>query len=303
LQDFKVKDVVITEDSFDTLAKAITLKPSIYIKRLPRMADFSIWGEAIARALGSKENEFLKAYYNNIGFQNNEVIESNPLAFAIKKLVKQHQSSPETIIIFEGTPLELLDKLNQIAEVEKINNNDRLWPKDRKWVVKRINIIKTNLQKGLGIKISVDRNTKSNTSIIKIEKNNSGKHKLSPENESLFPYFDSLSPVSNELSPEENQGLSTKSYNSGDIGHAGDKSDYIMYNKNDVSNNSSMGINNTCINCPIPSDPRIAHTHPFYYCIEHPKFINIHLETIEHHLIFSKDHKIENERYKENQNM
>ena len=66
------------------------------------MADFAIWGEAIARALGYKENEFLKAYYNNIGFQNNEVIESNPLAFAIKKLVEeQQQCIQQTIIIFK----------------------------------------------------------------------------------------------------------------------------------------------------------------------------------------------------------
>ncbi len=46
--------------------------------------------------------------------------------------------------------------------------------------------------------MSIDRNTKNNTSIVKMEKNNfrnSGEHKLSPENESLFPYFHGLSPV------------------------------------------------------------------------------------------------------------
>ena len=137
----------------------------------------------------------------------------------------------QTIIIFEGTPSELLEKLNQIASDEKINTSDRAWPKDRKWVVKRINTVKTNLQKGLGIKISIDRNTKNNTSIIKIEKNNSGnsgEHKLSPENESLSPYFDGLSPVSNKLSPEENDDLSKKSNISGDTGHTGDKLDYIV---------------------------------------------------------------------------
>jgi hypothetical protein len=65
---------------------------------------------------------------------------------------------------------------------------------------------KNKFTKGLGIKISVDRNTKSNTSIIKIEKSifgNSGEHKLSPENESL-------SPVLNELSPDNIQDLNTK---------------------------------------------------------------------------------------------
>ncbi len=70
----------------------------------------------------------------------------------------------------------------------------------------RIYTIKTNLQKGLGVKISVDRDTKNNTSIIKIEKNNSGnssEHKISPENERLSPYLNALSPVPDKLSPED----------------------------------------------------------------------------------------------------
>ena len=43
------------------------------------MADCAIWGEAIARAMGYKENEFIQAYYNNIKFQNAEVVDSSPL--------------------------------------------------------------------------------------------------------------------------------------------------------------------------------------------------------------------------------
>lgn len=187
LREFNVLRPKLLTFIFDALAKANKIKSTINIKKLPRMADFSIWGEAIARALGYKEYEFLNAYYNNIGFQNNEVIESNPLAFAIKKLVEQQQ--PSTSLMFEGAPIDLLEKLNQIASEERIDISQREWPKDRKWIVKRINIIKTNLQKGLGIKISIDRNTKNNTSIIKMDKNvsgNSGEHKLSPEeNEDL----------------------------------------------------------------------------------------------------------------------
>jgi hypothetical protein len=56
-------------------------------------------------------------YYNIIGFQNNEVIESYPLAFAIKKIVGE----PSINIIFEGTSLELLADLNKIAYKVDIN--------------------------------------------------------------------------------------------------------------------------------------------------------------------------------------
>jgi hypothetical protein len=65
-----------------------------------------------------------------------------------------------------------------------------------------------------------------------------------------------------------------------------------MEGKDESSNNSS--INNTYVNCPIPSESRIGHNHPFYHCKEHPEYHNIHLKVIENHLILSKDHKKEN---------
>ena len=92
---------------------------------------------------------------------------------------------------------------------------------------------------------------------------------------------------------EENKDLSTDLLNSGDnLSETGDKSGYISEDKNKVSiNYSDNHISNKCINCSIPSDTRIIHNHPFYYCKEHPKFQNIHLEVIESNLILAKDHK------------
>ena len=63
----------------DTLVKALQIRPNLDLQRLPRMADFAIWGEAIARALGYKEFEFLNAYNSNIGAQNVEAIEASLL--------------------------------------------------------------------------------------------------------------------------------------------------------------------------------------------------------------------------------
>jgi hypothetical protein len=50
------------------------------------MADFALWGEAISQAMGYKPLVFLNAYYENIGRQNIEAIEANPLGQAIAKL-------------------------------------------------------------------------------------------------------------------------------------------------------------------------------------------------------------------------
>ena len=127
---------------------------------------------------------------------------------------------------------------------------------------------------------------------MKFISGNSGEHKISPDNENLSPYFDSLSPVLIKLSPEENRNLSTKTNNSGDTGHTGDKLNHIMEGKNDVGNNSNSSIiTDQCINCPITSGHRIGHSHPFYYCKEHPKFQNINYEEIKRHIQYSKVHQ------------
>ena len=88
MEDFHRLRPKILKQIFDILAKAITMKNGIKLKRKPRMADFVIWGEPISIAMGHKENEFFDAYYNNIKLQNSEVIDSNPVAFAIKKFVE-----------------------------------------------------------------------------------------------------------------------------------------------------------------------------------------------------------------------
>jgi hypothetical protein len=40
-------------------------------------------------------------------------------------------------------------------------------------------------------------------------------------------------------------------------------------------------------------DNLIRYREPLYYCKEHPKFQNINLELIEHHLLYHTDHKRE----------
>ena len=46
----------------DAVAKGMEALPSIALKRVPRMADFAHWGEAVGRGLGWPENAFLKSY-------------------------------------------------------------------------------------------------------------------------------------------------------------------------------------------------------------------------------------------------
>ncbi len=292
LEEFNKLKPKILKQIFDILAKAITIKKDINVRILPRMADSAIWGEAISIAMGYKENEFLNAYHNNIKLQNAEVIDSNPVAFAIKKFVehkiftKNDDAFNSNNLIFYGTPAELLEELNKTAAENKISIYSREWPKDQKWLVRKINLIKSNLQQDLDIVINIDRNSK-NTSTVKIEKNVSvvsDEHKMSPETDSLSPYLEEMSPENCGLSPEENSNLSINPDTSGDNGYTGDISDILK-----VEEDKPVVVKET--ECS-DFDQTIGFREPLYYCKQHPNVQNIHLEEIEHHIQYSKDHHV-----------
>ena len=86
------------------------------------MADFAIWSEAIARAMGYNDLEFLNAYYENIGKQNVEAIQNHPLGQVIVRYIAEHQ-------ICEGSASEILDILETYALQNNIKTDHRLWPK------------------------------------------------------------------------------------------------------------------------------------------------------------------------------
>ena len=149
----------------DILASAVEIKPTLKLRDLPRMADFAIWSEAIARAMGYNDLEFLNAYYENIGKQNVEAIQNHPLGQVIVRYIAEHQ-------ICEGSASEILDILETYALQNNIKTDHRLWPKAANSFTRRLNQISSNLLEGPGIDVQVARITdikgKANTSSIKI---------------------------------------------------------------------------------------------------------------------------------------
>jgi hypothetical protein len=154
----------------DRLSKALQIKPNLQLKNLPRMADFAIWGEAIARAMGYGEMEFINAYYENIGRQNIEAIEANPLSQAIVKFCEEQQIENREQSSWEGSNPELLEQLQIVAGRNGIDTSQKKWPKATNSLTKRLNQIRSNLLEGLGICITMSRDNKKNTSIIRIER-------------------------------------------------------------------------------------------------------------------------------------
>jgi len=68
---------------FSTLAKAMTIFPTVRLDNLPRLADYAMWGYAIAEALGGHGDQFLADYAGNEAAQTEEILGHNTLAGAI----------------------------------------------------------------------------------------------------------------------------------------------------------------------------------------------------------------------------
>jgi DNA polymerase, archaea type len=156
----------------DILVKTLQIKPTVQLHNLPRMADFTVWGEAIARAMGYEPMQFVNTYYDNIGKQNVDVIEANPLAQAIEKFVYSWYKEGQEAC-WQSPTSKALEKLNKVAQVYGIDTGSKLWPKAANSLTKRLRPILSNLREGLGIHVVISRNTSGknkNTSTIRVWK-------------------------------------------------------------------------------------------------------------------------------------
>lgn len=127
---------------FDAVSKTLALQPSITLKSLPRMADFTQWGATIAEALGSTKEEFLRIYQSKIREQSDEAIDTSTEANALLRFMEGIEE-PE----WSGEPAQLL------AELKKtVNSNDSEFaygeelPKKANKLMRRLNILKPNLR-------------------------------------------------------------------------------------------------------------------------------------------------------------
>ena len=148
---------------FDAVVKAIQIKPTIILQELPRMADFAIWGCAIAEALGYSREEFLNAYNANMQNQNEEILSESLVAQTIISLM-------EYMTNWEGTASQLLKELEAEAKKLSIKENDKGFPKAANSLSREINRLKTDLE-SIGIKIWREKGNKRIIVIHKDEKN------------------------------------------------------------------------------------------------------------------------------------
>jgi hypothetical protein len=133
----------------NTLTEAMKVYPSIKLKELFPMADFTRWGAAISVALGYSEDTFIDAYRMNIQQQHEEAIENNPLSNAIRNLAHEKR-------FWEGRAQELLEELDLIAVKIRVDKRCSSWPRAANTLVRKLNELRPNLE-AQGIRIAQRR--------------------------------------------------------------------------------------------------------------------------------------------------
>lgn len=161
---------------FDILSKAMEIKKTLSFKELPRMADFAQWGESISQALGNKPGYFMDIYFKNIGLQNVEALQAHAVAPAIMHLMQDTEK-------WEGTMAELLKALEDAADVLKLNQAARSWPKAPNSLSRRLKEVESNL-KDVGITVTRWPKPQSNVQMVTITKSKENTSTISTTSES-----------------------------------------------------------------------------------------------------------------------
>ncbi|MFA6476439.1 MAG: bifunctional DNA primase/polymerase [Candidatus Paceibacterota bacterium] len=148
---------------FDALSQVLKIKPTIKLTELPRMADFAEWGSAIAKTIGSTQEEFLRAYQDNIDKQIETILNENMVAMTIIGFMEGRYWAR-----WEGTSTELLEKLTLHAEFDnKRITQDKYWPKAPQVLSRALNTLKITLRDA-GLSVIISKGKKRKITLEKI---------------------------------------------------------------------------------------------------------------------------------------
>lgn len=117
----------------DAVASALRNRDDVELDELPRMADFAVWVTAAEEALGWEPEEFIRVYLGNRKEASEAVLDNDPVAAAIEKLLTFKGDG------WSGTAGELLTTLNQHASdgIERLQS----WPKAANTLSRHLNRI------------------------------------------------------------------------------------------------------------------------------------------------------------------
>ncbi len=104
------------------LADTLRILPTVTLTGMPRMADFTRLGEAIARVMGYAEGTFVSLYTDHRREAMGRTIEASPVAAALASFVERGDSH-------SGLVKDLLDELNRNRP---LHEKEEYWPRSPK---------------------------------------------------------------------------------------------------------------------------------------------------------------------------
>ena len=137
------------------------------IGRLPRMADFAIWGEAISKAMGYQPLEFFNAYTTRISDLSKSVISENVVAIELLDYLNKDDTFSEEKPL-EITPSELFDTLVERIKARGADPKALRFPGNASHLSRKLNLLKPNLE-AIGIQFDNKLKKEGNDVARKIE--------------------------------------------------------------------------------------------------------------------------------------
>jgi hypothetical protein len=130
----------------DAMVGGLRQLPAVVLTKVPRMADFGHWGEAVGRGLGWPEDEFVKSYLRNRGAATVATIEDSLVASLMLSRIGS----------WEGTFAQLHSLLTE-AVGKKIAASSG-WPKTASLFAREIHRVAPQLRThGMSITVSRDK--------------------------------------------------------------------------------------------------------------------------------------------------
>jgi len=140
--EFEKEKPGILGSIFNALSAMLRIYPTLDLKELPRMADFTRWGYAAAEALGDGGGKlFLQAYKNNMEIQNAQVLIEDPVAACAIAIVDQNGNIEQDPTTFKKT-------FDTKAGELDIDIKGKDWPRTAALLTRRLNTLETNLYDG-----------------------------------------------------------------------------------------------------------------------------------------------------------
>lgn len=113
---FEEKKPEILGAIFSIVSEALKIRSQVKLDHKPRMADFAVWGYAIAEAMDGKGTDFLCAYTNNIKRQTMEILYEHPTASIVLAFMEDKER-------WTGTASQLLQELRFEDNTERKYQN------------------------------------------------------------------------------------------------------------------------------------------------------------------------------------